>query len=202
LLESPTFFALLLQIDEDLAEAAREAGCPACGGTLHQADYPRKPRGCPVPWRAAFATRRSFCCARCRRRLTPRSVRFLGRRVYLGLIVVVACVRHTGHHPKTAALAATLAIPIRTLRRWQTWWREQLAQTPLWCGAQGRFVPPVDLQQAPGSLLERFGGAAADALAALLRFLSPLTSRSDRLHEGGRGYAEDAARRRPGTPLG
>jgi hypothetical protein len=46
-------------------------------------------------------------------------------------------------------------------------------------------MPPVDLQQAPGSLLERFLGEAADALAALLRFLSPLTSRSARLHEGG-----------------
>ncbi|WP_245731956.1 hypothetical protein [Thiocapsa roseopersicina] len=96
---------MLLHIDEDLAEAAREAGCPACGGTLHQADYPRKPRGCPEPWREAFATRRSFCCAQCRRRLTPRSVRFLGRRVYLGLIVVLACVRHRGQHPQAAALA-------------------------------------------------------------------------------------------------
>jgi hypothetical protein len=112
-------------------------------------------------------------------------VRFLGRRVYLGLIVVLACVRHRGQHPQAAALAATLAVPIRTLRRWQTWWREQLPQTPLWCGAQGGFVPPVDLQQAPGSLLERFLGDAADALVALLRFLSPLTSRSCRLHEGG-----------------
>ena len=121
LLESPTFFALLLHSDEDLAEAAREGGCPACGGTLHQADYPRNPHGCPEPWREAFATRRSFCCAQCRRRLTPRSVRFLGRRVYLGVIVVLTCVRHSGHHPKAAALAATLAVPIRTLRRWQTW---------------------------------------------------------------------------------
>lgn len=184
-LESPTFFALLLHIDEELAEAARAAGCPACGGVLHQADYPRKPRGCPRPWRTAFATRRSFCCAQCRRRLTPRSVRFLGRRVYLGLFVVVGCMRPSRPHPQAHALAATLALPLRTLRRWQTWWREQLAQTPLWSAAQGRFVPPVDLQQAPRSLLERFLGAAAHALAALLRFLSPLTSRSDRQHEGG-----------------
>ncbi len=183
-LESPTFFTLL-HIDEEFAEAAQAEGCPACGGVLHQADYPRKPRGCPVPWREAFATRRSFCCAQCRRRLTPRSVRFPGRRVYPGMIVVVASVRHSGHHPKANAVAAMLGIPIRTLRRWQTWWREQLPKTALWCGAQGSFVPPVDLQQAPGSLLERFGGDAVDALAALLRFLSPLTRRSDRLHEGG-----------------
>ncbi|MEY6432919.1 hypothetical protein ABC977_10925 [Thioalkalicoccus limnaeus] len=73
---------------------------------------------------------------------------------------------------------------MRTLRRWRTWWREQLSQTSLWCGAQGRFVPPVDWSQAPASLLDRFGGDAGDALAALLRFLSPLTSHSARFHEG------------------
>ncbi|NEV65452.1 hypothetical protein G3446_27180 [Thiorhodococcus minor] len=100
-------------------------------------------------------------------------------------MVVVACVRPSGHHPKAAALAATLAVPMRTLRRWQRWWREQLPQTPLWRAAQGCFMPPVDWAQAPGSLLERFSGDALDALAALLRFLSPLTSRSDRLYEGG-----------------
>lgn len=185
LLESPTFFALLLHIDAELAEAARAGGCPACGGVLHQADYPRKPRGCPRSCRAAFARRHSFCCAQCRRRLTPRSVRFLGRRVYLGVLVVVASLRHSGHHPQAAALATTLAIPLRTLRRWQTWWREQLPRTPLWYGAQGAFVPPLDWAQAPASLLARFSGDAADALVALLRFLSPLTSRSCRLHEGG-----------------
>lgn len=185
LLESPTFFLLLLHIDEELAEAARSGGCPACGGVLHQADYPRKPRGCPRSWRGSFERRHSFCCAPCRRRLTPRSVRFLGRRVYLGVLLVVASLRHSGHHPQAAALAATLAIPMRTLRRWQTWWREQLPQTPLWCAAQGAFVPPLDWTQAPASLLARFSGDAADALVALLRFLSPLTSRSCRLHEGG-----------------
>jgi hypothetical protein len=185
ILESPTFFAVLPRIHEDLAEAARAEGWPACGGTLHQADDPRKPRGGPEPWRAAFGRRRSFCRAQCRRRLAPRSVRFLGWRVYPDVIVVVGSVRHTGHHPKAHVLAATSAVPIRTLRGWRNWWREQLAQTLPWCGSQGRFGPPVDLQQAPGSLLERFLGDAADALAALLRFLSPLTSRSCRLHEGG-----------------
>jgi hypothetical protein len=60
-LESPTFFVVLLHIDEDLAEAARAEGCPACGGTLHRADYPLKPRGCPEPWREAFASQFLLC---------------------------------------------------------------------------------------------------------------------------------------------
>lgn len=184
LLESPTFFALLLRIDEEFAEAAQAEGCPVCGGVLHRADYPRKPRGCPASWREAFASRHSFCCAQCRRRLTPRSVRFLGRRVYLGLIVVVASLRHTGHHPQAAALASTLAIPMRTLRRWQTWWREQLPKTPLWCRARGDFVPPVELQQAPASLLARFSGDASATLLTLLRFLAPLTTTASSVSDG------------------
>lgn len=47
LLNDPKFFALLLRIDCELAQQCQAAGCP-CGGTLHQANYPRKPRGCPA----------------------------------------------------------------------------------------------------------------------------------------------------------
>ena len=36
---------LLPRIDSDLAASARAAGCPACGGRLDVANYPRKPRG-------------------------------------------------------------------------------------------------------------------------------------------------------------
>ena len=41
-----TFWAFLFTIDQDLAETTRRRGCP-CGGRLHRADYPRKPRGGP-----------------------------------------------------------------------------------------------------------------------------------------------------------
>lgn len=82
LLQNPNFFSLLLQIDMDLAAATRSAGCPSCGGVLHQANYPRKPRACPKEVRADFESRFSFCCNECRKRTTSMSVRFLGRRVY------------------------------------------------------------------------------------------------------------------------
>src|SRR3972149_4208870 len=84
LLQDPKFFRLLLRIDEELAGDARAGGC-ACGGVLHRANYPRKPRACLNEVRSEYATRFSFCCSRCRKRLTSMSVRFLGRRVYLGL---------------------------------------------------------------------------------------------------------------------
>ena len=38
LLQDPSFFRLLLRIDEDLAGEARAGGC-SCGGVLHRADY-------------------------------------------------------------------------------------------------------------------------------------------------------------------
>ena len=39
-----SFWSFLLAVDEDLAEETRKQGCP-CGGRLHCANYPRKPRG-------------------------------------------------------------------------------------------------------------------------------------------------------------
>ena len=45
LLGDATLYALLMQIDTDLAAKAREGRCLLCGGPLHQSNYPRKPRG-------------------------------------------------------------------------------------------------------------------------------------------------------------
>ena len=76
---------VLTKIDADLAEQVWIEGCMHCGGALHRADYPRKARGVNVESR-----RHSFCCAReeCRRRETPGSVRFLGRKVYAGFMAL------------------------------------------------------------------------------------------------------------------
>jgi len=77
---------LLEKVDADLAREACQKGCLYCCGKLHRADYDRKPRGGPQ-WERRY----SFCCAEedCRRWHTPESVRFLGRRVYAGLAVVL-----------------------------------------------------------------------------------------------------------------
>ena len=39
-----SFWLFLFSVDQDLAQNARQRGC-SCGGRLHRADYPRKPRG-------------------------------------------------------------------------------------------------------------------------------------------------------------
>ena len=176
LLQDPRFFALLLEIDRDQAAQTQAAGC-ACEGRLHRADYPRKPRGCLPEFRSSFEQRFSFCCNTCRKRTTSTSVRFLGRRMYLALVVVLSSSRHAGSN-SSAPLLAGLAVPLRTLERWRTWWAGAFVRTPLWRGACGAFMPPVDLGHLPASLLERFTGAdAAARLSACLRFLTPLTAR-------------------------
>ena len=69
-------------------------------GMLHSARYPRKPRGGLDDLGPDYATRLSFCCAvdGCRRRTTPPSVRYLGRRVYLGAVVVLVTAMTRRHH--------------------------------------------------------------------------------------------------------
>jgi len=181
--QDPRFYLLLLRIDDELSSEVRLRGC-ACGGVLHRANYPRKPRACLSEVRADFESRFSFCCNRCRRRTTSMSVRFLGRRVYLSLAVVLASARHAGQRPAAARLSTELNIPVRTLQRWRQWWGEQFPLTPLWQAACARFMPPVDTETFPASLLERFAGDAAEALLRLLVFLSPLTVRPVTLNEG------------------
>src|SRR5262249_6748357 len=90
LLADATFHDFLLACDQDLAREARRGGCRLCRGVLHSPCYWRKPRGrlcrlgCEHDWRF------SFCCARqgCRKRKTPPSLRFLGRKVYLAATII------------------------------------------------------------------------------------------------------------------
>src|SRR5262245_34120147 len=89
------FFERLQAADAQIAANVAGAGCEACGGRLHRGDYRRKPRGAVLAAAGEeFVVRFSFCCARdgCRQRATPPSLRFLGRRVYLGAAVVGASI--------------------------------------------------------------------------------------------------------------
>ena len=184
LLQNPNFFRLLLQIDIELAAETRTGRCP-CGGTLHCANYPRKPRCCPDENFADFELRFSFCCSSCRKRTTSESVRFLGRRVYLGLAVVLMSAGRVQSTSAVAQLGETLDIPVRTIHRWQGWWVGQFPATPLWQAACARFMPPIDLSMLPTSLIERFAGSAEEAMRRILIFLSPLTvGRPATLNEG------------------
>jgi hypothetical protein len=98
LLADARFHELLFAFDRDLAAAARLAGCARCGGVVHSARFRRKPRGAPAGLGAGFDQRLSFCCAAdlCRKRATPPSFRFLGRKVFLGAVVVLVSAMRQG----------------------------------------------------------------------------------------------------------
>ena len=181
LLLASGFWLVLLRIDEDLAEIARQKGC-SCGGHLHRANYPRKPRGGPTKDLAEeYAWRLSFCCERegCRKRVTPASVRFLGRKVYLGAVVVLVAAMRQGASPRRVRVLAELFdVDPRTIARWQVFWREQFPQTAFWRFERGRFLPMIQAVDLPRALLEVFLRQAPDpdqGWQRLLRFLSPIT---------------------------
>jgi hypothetical protein len=175
------FYLVLERIDADLASTARVAGCLVCNGVLHSARYPRKPRGGPSDLGGGYDWRASLCCAkdRCRKRTTPKSVRFLGRKVYLGAVVVVATVlRHGVTKVRMERLRALFGVSAKTVKRWRAFWQQSVAASGFWKLAKGRFVPEVATNALPMSLLARFDGAALQALAHFLRFISPITTQS------------------------
>ena len=156
--------------------ATQAQGCK-CGGVLHYANFPRKPRGCPKEFLADFEFRFSFCCADCRLRTTPESVRFLGRRVYLAVLVVLLSARRAGPTAATTQLCQRLHVPLATIKRWQMWWQQSFPVTPLWQAQCARFMPPVQTADLPASLIERFMASAEESMVRFLRFLAPLTTR-------------------------
>jgi hypothetical protein len=183
-LSNARLFFLLLVIDRDLAKHTRDARCPSCGDVLHIANYPRKPRCVEgLKLGVEFSWRFSFCCGRegCRRRATPPSVRFLGRKVYLSVFVMLITALRQGATPRGAkALKAEFGVDRRTLKRWQAWWREVFPRGEFWSQARRQLFPNVPDESAlPRSLLECFGVAGRGSIQALsrcLRFICPVSA--------------------------
>jgi hypothetical protein len=174
------FFEGLTTIDAAIvAQAAREP-CGDCGGPLYRGDYPRKPRGGLLAIAAETLGRRfSLCCGRdgCRHRATPPSVRFLGRRVYAGAIVVLASVVALAAATVSAGVRAT-GVPARTTRRWLRWWRGAFTTSSPFVDLSARLVPAPDRRRLPVSLLERLADDGPTTIAKLLVWLAPLTTTS------------------------
>ncbi len=166
----------LERVDKDLAHRVRAGGCVQCGGLLHSAQYKRKPRG--PEGVESWDRRYSFCCAveGCRKRHTPASVRFLGRRVYVSVVVVLAAAMMHGLKPdRVQRLRQELGIDAKTLQRWRAWWLETFVGSGFWKGAKGRFMPPVAERRMPLSLVEAFGAQHRERMVKLLEFLAPIT---------------------------
>jgi hypothetical protein len=170
------------EVDAECAEIIHEAGCPHCHGPLDRADYPRKPRGELGEAAGDYERRCSFCCRvdGCRKRATPPSLRFFGRKVYVAVWVIVASARARSMRlTGPGSPRQVQGVPTRTVRRWLEWWGTVFALGAFWSEAKAFFATPVDVRELPTSLRERFGSGNV-ALGKMLRFTSPVTTDSVR----------------------
>ena len=173
------FFALLTQQDRQIAAQVAAEGCPRCGGPLYRGDYNRKPRGAQIaPAGEAFVRRFSLCCGRegCRKRATPPSLRFLGRRVDLGAVVIVVSLLAQALTTAKALRQAT-GVPARTAQRWQSWWLGPFVSTEVFVAIRAR-LGGVDVETLPASIVDRLAGTWPQRLSAMLAWLAPLTTGS------------------------
>jgi hypothetical protein len=187
------FFVRLEEMDGAIARAVAAARCRHCDGPLHRADYQRKPRGALVAAAGdEFRRRHSLCCGRrgCRRRALPPSLRFLGRRVYLEVVVVLAAAFAQAMASAAAAVKAA-GVPRRTLCRWLAWWPTEFPRLATWAELRARLVPPPpDEARLPASLYERLVSDVRDdgrvteaqvqpsVVRLLARLLAPATTES------------------------
>jgi len=178
ILADKRFYELLLGFDRQIAAAAHEGRCQRCGAKLHCGSFTRKPRGVPVGLGPEHRERFSFCCAarNCRKRETPGSLRFLGRKVFLGAMVVLISAMQSGLNPaRMKRLKALVGVSRRTVVRWRDWWCRAFAESPFW-RAHRALAPTASTADLPASLLQSFDGTIERQLILLLRFLVPITT--------------------------
>jgi len=178
LLGSASFHVHLLALDKDVAASAADGRCPVCGGPLHVSNYARKPRGFPESIGGREHDQRfSFCCGRdnCRKRLTPPSVRFLDRRVYSSVIIVIATMLTQGSTGKRMkVVAAALAIDQRTIERWVSWWRDDVTRTASWQALRGNLPGTFDSTALPLSLYDMVLGVdIEERFTRVLKLIDP-----------------------------
>jgi hypothetical protein len=149
---------LLKGIDYKIAVAAKAQNCPDCQGKLDWASFPRKPRGLDF---LSDDRRFSLCCRQCRHRVTPASVRFLWRKIYISLVVALGS-EHGGTE-----------LDRRTLGRWRLFWKQHLSVDSLFC-QHFRHRLPVAFSFSLTSMIASFSIGTEIGLILMARFLSPL----------------------------
>ena len=160
-----SFIQKLQQYDLDTMLAKQALGCPHCGGVLDRADFRRKPRCLFDTLPDRFTIRYSLCCRRdgCRRRLTPKSIRFFGRRVFWSVAILLL----------SAQLVCGSSMDGRTIRRWKSFWDEDLSRSPEWQRSRGGVLM---MDQAAGTLmglLESYSPLDCDSMRGLLALVAP-----------------------------
>jgi hypothetical protein len=189
-----TFPSLDIKISIEFIKTASCKNCGCC--TFHRADYPRKPRGFPneiekqIP-SIFFCSRISYRCSNCRKRITPQSVRYLGRKIYISTLILLA-VRLIEQGSGTEGFVKISKeirvllkdfVPAKTVRRWLIWWQEAVWQSPFWKSKQGLFSGHVERYLFLNGVWNHFAQSSdqaqsdsvQDLVIIILTFFSPLT---------------------------
>lgn len=178
ILFNASFHLLLIQMDKEIIKQTAQKGCP-CGGKLHQDNYPRSPFGIPAQFRDSYDKRFSLCCNTCRKRITPPSVRFFGRRWYPAPILVLISALMLGINKRRLDQVKRyfgIVIHERTWKRWRRWWRQSFEATAFWQQTKGLALKAIETKKLfPRALFILFQGVFEEKMLLLLRFLSPLT---------------------------
>lgn len=173
-----SFHTLLIAIDRELAEEVRQQGC-SCGGRLHCSNYPRSPFGLLIKFRTAYEERFSFCCSDCRRRTTPPSVRFFGRRWYPApLLLLISALMLSINERRLTQIKHYFGITVSesTWKRWRRWWRAAFIETAFWKQARGLIPEPKRCISIARRMLIAFQGKIDNKMLLLLQFISPITA--------------------------
>jgi hypothetical protein len=176
-LSKSSFHEILNLVDQKLAEQSKEKGCLNCSNPLHQANYPRSPAGLTAPFREYYDERLSFCCAKCRKRMTPPSVRFFGRRWFVGPVFIFICILRLGINARRMAQVKKhfgITMSQLTWKRWRQWWRESFPETAFWQRVKG-IIPLYSIESEfafPRALFNQFSGFLEQKIESSLRFFS------------------------------
>jgi hypothetical protein len=160
------FFQSLYQFDYDLFLQVKARGCPHCGSPLDTSNFRRKLRGSGEEQNL----RLSLCCRSegCRKRLTPPSLRFFGRKIYSRwlIILVLDFVEHLGLSKK---------IVRQTLARWRIFWKTELAETsPFMRWARGFLSPELQASETPKNIVSAFQFPMRESWIPVLKFFTQL----------------------------
>ena len=179
-LHNKIFHELLLKIDHSLAQDVLEVGCQYCGGSLHTGDYPRKPHGLTSQFRDIYAKRLSFCCAKCKKRSTPSSVRFFGRYWYVApVLLLISALTRPLSDKLIDKIYHFFGINVfkSTIKRWRQWWNSAFASSTFW--RQSKGIMPSTIADTtlpiPRLLMRIYGDVTENSLLKTLKLITPIS---------------------------
>ncbi|MEN8250723.1 MAG: hypothetical protein ABFS32_17450 [Bacteroidota bacterium] len=178
MLTDARFHNSLFDLDRLIAEQVRQKQCRLCHGNLHQSHFLRKPRGLPEDINPDYSIRFSYCCGTegCRKRFTAPSMRFLSRKVYSSIVIILIFLLKPETDESRIEKINTLlgtTLSIETLRRWRHFWIKDVPQTHAW---KRLSLHRSHSQELPVSLLMLFEQSGEQALKMGLKLILPLTA--------------------------